>query len=115
MREAIHTLFLFFFVSLSATQSNENLLYKFTPTQQFTVKCLLLQDIEGVLIETKGPYKVINLKDNKILSHGYFGKRYFAQCSSIGISWGENYIGTHKVKIEPSKKTITVPSGKFSA
>ncbi len=108
MRQAIHKLFLFFFVSLSATQSNENLMYKFTPSQKFTVKCLLLQDTEGVLIETKGPYKVINLKDNKILSHGYFGKRYFAQCSSIGISWGENYIGSHKIKIEPTKKSSSI-------
>ena len=73
-----------------------------------TIKILILENIDGALIDVGGKFKVYDHKDKKVLSSGFSGKRYYLQANAQGLKWGECYPGIHQIKIEPSSKDTSI-------
>lgn len=73
-----------------------------------TIKVLLRQQIDGALVEVKGPYKVINPLGGKVLSGGTRGKRYFLAPRKDGLKWGEVYPGIFQIRIVPTDPKTTI-------
>lgn len=73
-----------------------------------TVKVLIRENVDGALIDVSGGYKVYNPENNKVLSSGFRGKRYYLQANNIGLKWGEGYPGIHQIKITPKNKKTTI-------
>jgi stage II sporulation protein D len=72
------------------------------------VKVLIRENVDGALIDVSGGYKVYNPENNKVLSSGFSGKRYYLQANSVGLKWGEGYPGIHQIKISPKNKKTTI-------
>ncbi len=77
------------------------------PLKPATIKVLLKKHCEGALVEAKGPFEVINPQDDKHLSSGWRGKRYFLYPHDKGIKWGENYLDIYQVRIVPKSPETT--------
>lgn len=73
-----------------------------------TIKVLLKKNTDGSLVEVKGPYKVYNPLNRKLLSIGFRGKRYFALPLSNGIKWGESFPGIFQIQITPTSNETSI-------
>lgn len=67
-----------------------------------SIKVLLEENLDGVLIDVQGAYKVHNPENNKVLSSGSKGKRYYLQTTETGLKWGEGYPGIYQIRIVPT-------------
>lgn len=67
-----------------------------------TIKVLLEKNSEGVLVEARGSFKVVNPEDGKKLSSGRKGKRFFLHPHKEGIQWGEDFPGIFQLVIMPT-------------
>jgi len=72
-----------------------------------TIKVLLQKHSDGALIEAKGPFEVVNPEDEKHLSSGWRGKRYYAFPHSNGIKWGEDFPDIYQLRIIPKSAETT--------
>ncbi|MCB1084589.1 MAG: SpoIID/LytB domain-containing protein [Chlamydiia bacterium] len=73
-----------------------------------TIKVLIAEDSEGILLEVRGPYRVFNPENEKRESSGSRGKRYYCYPHSDGIKWGENFLGIHQLQIVPTSHNTTI-------
>lgn len=73
-----------------------------------SVKVLVGENVDGALVEAKGPYRVIDPNTSKELSHGYRSKRYYLQQQSDGLKWGEGYPGIFQIKIVPESDETSI-------
>lgn len=73
-----------------------------------TMKVLIAKDVRGVLLEARGPYKVIKKKNGELLSYGTSGKRFVAHALSEGLRWSEEYPGTYEVMVVPTSASTTL-------
>ena len=72
-----------------------------------TIKVLLKKHSGGALIEAKGPYLVFNPFDNKKLSSGWSGKRFYLHAHEHGIKWGEDFPGIYQLRLAPKNPDTT--------
>ncbi len=72
-----------------------------------TIKVLLKKHSDGALIEAKGAYEVVNPEDEKHLSSGWKGKRYYAYPHTSGIKWGEDFPDIYQFRIIPKSPETT--------
>ena len=76
-----------------------------------TIKVLLNRDLEGTLLEVKGPFMVYNPHNGKKLSTGWRSKRYYIAPHKDGMKWGESYPGIFQIKVVPTSSETTVLIG----
>ncbi len=72
-----------------------------------TIKVLLHQMSSGLLLEVKGPFKVINPENGKKVSSGRRGKRFYLYPHKEGIKWGEDFLGIFQLQILPTSPKTT--------
>ncbi len=72
-----------------------------------SVKVLLHRNIDGALVEAKGGYVVLNPLENKKISSGLKGKRFYLYPHKEGIKWGEDYLGTYQIKLLSTGKNTS--------
>ncbi len=73
-----------------------------------SIKVLIGENVEGALVEAKGPYRVIDPHTNKSLSHGSRLKRYYLEHKTDGLKWGEGYPGIFQIKIIPESEETSI-------
>lgn len=73
-----------------------------------TIQILIKKNIDGALVDVKNGYQVINPENQKKLSSGSKGKRYYLQTTPKGLKWGEGYIGIHQIKIVPKNQATSI-------
>jgi stage II sporulation protein D len=75
-----------------------------------TVKLLVLQDVEGALVETKSSYNIYDPKTGKKLDRAYTSASYYMHPTVDGIKWGQEFPGIYQVLLVPDdpKSTILV-------
>lgn len=73
-----------------------------------SIKILIGENVEGALVEAKGPYRVVDPNTNKSLSHGSRLKRYYLQRQPDGLKWGEGYPGIFQIKIVPEAEETSI-------
>lgn len=73
-----------------------------------TIRLLLKKQIDGSLVEVKGPYEVFDIKTHKKLSSGLKGKRFYLYSYKDGIKWGENFLGIHQITIVPTSPETSI-------
>lgn len=71
------------------------------------IKVLIVENSDGVMLETKGKYNIYNPHDNTKLGTRFMGKSYLVQPLLGGIKWGEEFPGVYQLKIVPDEQRIT--------
>lgn len=66
---------------------------------QAKIRVLLAKEARGVLLESRGGYKVLHKED--ILSKGSVGKRYVVHALADGLRWGEEFPDVYAISIQP--------------
>ncbi len=75
-----------------------------------TVKVLIAEEKEGVMLQITGGYNIYDPYDERRLATRFTGKTAFIQSIQLGIKWGELFPKTYQVKFVPDhdKSTILV-------
>lgn len=73
-----------------------------------TIKVLIEKDVDGALLEVKGPYRISNPDTGKSLSSGRSGKRYYVFAKDQGLKWGEYFPGVFQIRIAPGSAETTM-------
>lgn len=73
-----------------------------------TIKVLIEKDVDGALLEVKGPYRISNPETGKNLSSGRGGKRYYVFAKNEGLKWGEHFPGVYQLRIAPGNAETTM-------
>lgn len=73
-----------------------------------TVKVQLFKDLEGALIEVKGPYNVFDPKTGKKIDICFMPASYYMYPTTDGLKWGQEFPGVYQILISPDKKGATV-------
>jgi hypothetical protein len=77
-----------------------------------TIKVLLLQDVEGALVEVKGSYNLYDPRTGKKLETAFLSSSYYLHPTKDGIKWGAEFPGIYQVLIVPdSPKTSVLVAG----
>jgi stage II sporulation protein D len=76
-----------------------------------TIKVLLHERKESLLLEVKGSYKVFCPHTNVLLFSGFSPKRGFIHSEENGLYWSESLPGTHSVRIVPSHQSSIFVNG----
>lgn len=71
------------------------------------IRVLLAKEARGVLLEARGPYRVLHRGNHKVLSTGSSGKRFVSHAMSNGLRWGEEYPGIYAISIVPADSETT--------
>ena len=80
--------------------------------QTATIKVLVLQDVEGALVEVKGPYNIYDPATGKKLESAFTSSTYYMHPTTDGIKWGAEFPGIFQVLIVPdSPKTSILVHG----
>ncbi len=72
-----------------------------------TIKVLLAQDQEKILLEAKGSYQLYD-PFSKLLLDGSSGKRQWISASENGLFWGDLIPGTFQVRIVPTNSNSSL-------
>lgn len=73
-----------------------------------TIKILLVHDQPGVVLEVKnGKYKIIDPKNESLITTRFTGKRKYVQAVNDGLKWGEGFPGIHQIVIVPDDPSTT--------
>lgn len=73
-----------------------------------TMKVLLVNDHDGVILEVKGKYKVYDARTMQLIGKRYLGKRKFLQATQHGMVWGEEFPGIHQIAVVPEEASTTI-------
>lgn len=73
-----------------------------------TVKVLLLQDVEGALVEVKGAYNVYDPRTGKKLDSAFSSSSYYLHPTTDGIKWGQEFPGIFQIMIVPDNSETAV-------
>lgn len=71
------------------------------------IDVLIVNDKQGVLLEVKGRYQLIDPNTNKVLTKRYLGKKKYIQSLTSGLKWGEEFPGIFQLQIVPEDNTVT--------
>lgn len=73
-----------------------------------TIRVLVADDKESVVLEVKGRYKVFNPEFAKHIATRMTGKRKTVQAMKEGLRWGEEFPGLHQLCIVPDAPDTTI-------
>jgi stage II sporulation protein D len=73
--------------------------------EEANIKVLLAKNVNGALLEVKGPYRVVRKDKIEVLSSGVLGKRFVVHAIKEGIRWGEEYPSIYQIRIEPAAES----------
>jgi hypothetical protein len=99
----------------NVVDSMKNVFAQKAQVQPVTIRVLIAHDEPGVILETKGKYKIYNPMTKELIATRLVGKRKFMQCAKEGLKWGEEFPLTHQllfVPEAPSGVATTIVNGK---
>jgi len=73
-----------------------------------TVRVLLAENKESLLLEAKGKYQLCNPLNNFVISNGTFSKKDRVIHEKAGIKWGERIPGTFHIRVVPVDSDTTI-------
>lgn len=76
-------------------------------TKPATINVLLHESSNGVLLEARGAFYVVNPETGKRVSSGRKGKRFYLYPHKEGIKWGEDFLGIFQLQIIPTSSDTT--------
>jgi len=76
--------------------------------QPVTMRVLLSHSQPGVILETKGKYKIYDPRTGQQFVSNFQGKRRYLQALSGGIRWGEEFPDVHQILIVPDSSEATI-------
>lgn len=85
-----------------------NAFTKEVPAQPPTIRVLLAHDKHGVIIETKGKYKIYDPLTGERVGMSFNGKRRYMQPLADGLRWGESFPGIYQLLILPDDQATTI-------
>lgn len=72
-----------------------------------SIKVLIARDVDGALLEVKGPYNIYDPYKNERLGTRFVGKSHLIEPLLSGLKWGEEFPGTYQIVIVPDSPDIT--------
>jgi stage II sporulation protein D len=81
---------------------------KMQKTKPATIKVLLQDTEDKIILEVKGPYKVFCPYNNVIISSGSSAKRGHMTTDKTGLFWGDSFPGSFGVRIVPSSSDTSI-------
>lgn len=78
------------------------------PMAPRNIQILLEKDVDGALLEVKGPYYIFNPHDGSRVSSGLLGKRFMIHETENGLKWGEEFPGIHQIYIKPRSSETSI-------
>lgn len=76
--------------------------------QPKNIQVLLEKDVDGALLEVKGPYHLFNPHDGSKIASGLIGKRFMIHETQNGLRWGEEFAGIHQMIIKPRSNETAI-------
>lgn len=110
---ALASLLLGHFSPLSAADSEtKKVEHPLKKIEEANINVLLAKNVNGALLEVKGPYRVVRKDKKEVLSSGTVGKRFVVHTIKEGLRWGEEYPSIYQIRIEPlSEATLMYVDG----
>lgn len=65
------------------------------------IRVLLEKDVNSVILESKGPYRIIRKDTSEVLTYGG-GKRFVVHAIQDGLRWGEEFPDIFQVSVIPA-------------
>ena len=78
------------------------------PMAPRNIQILIEKDVEGALLEVKGPYYIFNPHDGSRVASGLLGKRFMIHELESGLKWGEEFPGIHQIYIKPRSSETSI-------
>jgi stage II sporulation protein D len=78
------------------------------PMAPRNIQILLENNVDGALLEVKGPYYIFNPHDGSRVSSGLLGKRFMIHELDNGLRWGEEFPGVHQIYIKPRSSETSI-------
>lgn len=78
------------------------------PMAPRNIQILIDKDIDGALLEVKGPYYILNPHDGTRVASGLLGKRFMIHELENGLKWGEEFPGIHQIYIKPRSAETSI-------
>ena len=78
------------------------------PMAPRNIQVLLEKDVDGALLEVKGPYYIFDPHDGSRVSSGLIGKRFMIHEMESGLKWGEEFPGVHQIYIKPRSSETSI-------
>ncbi len=103
----VKILFFLFCLPLIAFSGEKLKISEMEAEKPATIKVLLEKGSDGILLEARGPFIVYNPENNKKVSSGRWGKRFYLHPHQEGIKWGENFLGIFQLQIVPTSPDTT--------
>jgi len=77
-----------------------------------TIKVMLLNDVDGALVEVKGAYNVYDPKTLKKIESSFSSSSYYMYPTTDGLKWGAEYPGIYQILLVPDRpETTTLVQG----
>ena len=73
-----------------------------------TIKVLVLQDVEGALVEVKGAYNIYDPHTGKKLESVFTSSAYYMHPTTDGIKWGTEFPGIYQLLLVPDSPKTTI-------
>lgn len=78
------------------------------PMAPRNIQILLENNVDGALLEVRGPYYIFNPYDGTRVSSGLLGKRFMVRETENGLKWGEEFPGVHQIYIKPRSSETAI-------
>lgn len=78
------------------------------PIQPPSIRVLLVHDKHGVILETKGKFKIYDPLTGERVGMSFSGKRRYLQPYADGLRWGESFPGIYQLVIIPDDSSTTI-------
>ncbi len=78
------------------------------PMAPRNLQILLEKEVDGALLEVKGPYYIFNPHDGTKVSSGLLGKRFMIHELESGLKWGEEFPAVHQIYIKPRSEETAI-------
>lgn len=78
------------------------------PMAPRNIQILIEKDVDGALLEVKGPYYIFNPHDGSRVASGLLGKRFMIHELESGLKWGEEFPGIHQIYIKPRSSETSI-------
>lgn len=73
-----------------------------------TVRLLVLEDVEGALVEVKGGYNAYDPFTGKKLDTAFFASSYYMHTTTDGIKWGAEFPGVYQILLVPDHANASI-------
>lgn len=72
------------------------------------MKILLMKNLDGIQLEIRGKYRLVNPHTNTYITARPVGKSRYLEAKEDGLKWGESFPGLYQLKIEPIDHTTEI-------